>query len=143
MTKRLGMMAFLAASALACRKEDNDYYYTQMGYRFEVRWDLGGHHYTVYDLSYWLDCRVEEWVAAHPSRAPSELRAIARRCRFLLIDHWKYAEDASPTGYAAGSQWLMNIAACVWNSPEWNPAQGPGLLVVPHELDHVIGVHHE
>jgi len=110
----------------------------------------------------WLDQRISHWIESNPghSQVPQSLY-------YIIVDHWYFDTSASPTGYANGESWQGSyIKACIYqkglsqeypiNAPVhtvflgadglWRFGylpDGTGLAVIPHELDHQIGIYHD
>ena len=138
--------AIALAIASCADSDEGDWYRSPSGYRLRVdhRGRMDALDYSIVDTAAWLDLRIKEWIASHSERNPDELRAIASSARFGLIDDWRFASRASPTGFAAGQTLIPTryVEACVWNSATWKPPE-PGLIVISHEMDHLLGIGHE
>lgn len=119
----------------------------------------------------WLEARIDQWVEQRGAQYGREhCYAVAFRYPFILYDDYRFACAASPTGWCAGQHWgdgfhCKRIEACIWSRahsyayPHGAPAHtiresngtytygylpdGVGLAVIPHELDHAIGIHHD
>lgn len=94
----------------------------------------------------WLDTQVGRWAESRSienGKSRDELWKIARGTTFRLVDDWHFQSKYSPTGWAAGSRLANIVAACIWEGEKdgalFLPADGVGLSVVPHEMDHVAG----
>lgn len=133
----------LALALLTSCSDDSKHDYEWIG-GYEVafrddRGSLAAGLYTKEQAVGWLHTRVGEWVASHPDGNPDELWMIARRTRYLLVDAPYWCQSG---GCVAGMQMQGSVAAGVWASDPWMPGLD-ALPAIPHELDHVIGIHHD
>lgn len=152
---------------LGCRdKEDDDYELTPNGYRIywvEDQGSFSGGWITKELLFYWVDQQIDQWVLSHPEYAADSLYEVARKEGYYLHDHFRFPSNASPTGYAAGQISGWRIDAGIYGTyvslayPSGIPPHTivptdnywrhgdhtkPLVPVIPHELDHAIGIHH-
>lgn len=54
------------------------------------------------EVMYWLEQRIDEWVASHPERASDELYGIALGYPYIIYDNWTFPCEQSPTKRCAG-----------------------------------------
>ena len=120
----------------------------------------------------WGDARIEEWIEKRKAEYGEQLcRNVANSAIYELVDHFRFESIFSPTGYAEGTYEPQGtkgrrIRACLYTKAEaavkpasvpypdmiefrdslWKwavfPADGVGFAVLPHELDHGLGIGH-
>ena len=112
----------------------------------DTRWYLsdGGHVYTWKgaepmppDLGAIIDNGVTAWIAEHPELDEVDLRATARAIRYVFL-----SGIAFPCDYHDG------VCQGAYYNGRVTLAYGMGaymlsMVIIPHELDHAIGVIHE
>lgn len=121
----------------------------------------------------WIDSRVESWQLARCDGYGGVVYGIPYACVFKTVDYWAFPTIASPTGWAVGMVntgadhpliWCSIFQGHKCDSPpdpatlEYPYTLGPyngqwaygtlyddgmGLLVIGHELDHLLGIDHE
>lgn len=109
-----------------------------------------GYHVTgeIHENSlYWIDLRIAEWIAEGTTQEDQlHRKAVAKGYTFQSIMDFHFKADESPTGYAAGIHYgppLYLIGACCYTGGMYSlPTSGIGYPVIPHELDHSIGIGH-
>ena len=112
----------------------------------DTRWHLseGGHVYTwkgtepmPSDLGAIVDDGVTAWVAEHPELDDIDMRAIARTMRYVILP-----------GSAFQCDYHGGVCQGAYHNGRVTLAYGMGaymlsMVIIPHELDHAIGVIHE
>jgi len=120
----------------------------------------------------WVDERIERWIQKRKGEYGEALcRNVAASTIYELVDDFRFATIFSPTGYAEGTYEPQGtqgrrIRACLYTKAEaverpatvpypdmieqrdglWKwavfPIDGVGFAVMPHELDHGLGIKH-
>lgn len=161
----LGIVASLLLGVSHCPEEfvfrHESYWITPMGHKVVDIHNYGGEgiHWHAAGCLDWVDQRVEEWVQQRKdSYAEAMLRDNARRMEYYLYDDWMVGYPPGAHGsvtanimkvsiYSIGkgpspppNAWMPRLSSSgVW---WWGEIAGVGCDVIPHELDHTIGIHH-
>jgi len=92
----------------------------------------------------WVDARVEAWKAERRPEYGDRVDAAARGVTITLVNDYQFPTDESPTGFAHGAVVGVGaVFACIYESAGPTlPADGIGLIVLGHEMDHVLGIDH-
>ena len=96
----------------------------------------------------WVDVRVADWIESRKADYPIEgLYHTAQTTTYWVVNDYRFPEPWSPTGFAAGdiNTWSKHpvLRCCVYTqTPGQLPADGMGLIVIAHELDHRLGMSH-
>jgi len=135
------LLLIIPSLLLACDppKDDDDFVLTGDGYK--VTGPVGPHCLD------WIDIRINEWITAVPDQVGQDYRkSVAHKYTYQSVMDWRFPTDDSPTGYAVGIHYgapIYLIGACVYDGGMYSlPTSGIGYAVIPHELDHSIGLHH-
>lgn len=96
----------------------------------------------------WVDVRVAGWIAARQgSYDLAGLYNLAQTTTYFVVDDYRFGSASSPTGWAVGDINTYSkhptLRCSVYDQAYGQLASdGMGLAVIPHELDHRLGVNH-
>lgn len=147
----LATAVFLFVLLSGCHVHKDGDYTTPLGLDVQEIRDEGSFSSGRLDIDQvliWLDDRFIEWLEYRQTECGGSfdhdyLWHTAHAYHYVLIDDYHFQ---SPLGPAAGMKYGGLIFGCIWLNDGLGgfilPSNGIGLAVIPHELDHAIGIDH-